>query len=96
MISIDEEIELIEKLKPYVTGIKKSFGAYVGWFMGKPIFKVNGGSKNIHILCYKDLKHFNKDTKSVKVAIKHITESVEVIKKIVAEEKLKKIEQDFK
>lgn len=96
MISIDEEIELICKLRPYVTDIKKSFGSYVGWFMGKPIFKVDGGSKNIHILCYKDLKNFHKDTKSVKVAIKHITESVEVIKKIVAEEKLKNIEQDFK
>jgi len=96
MTTIDDEIALVQSLSPYVTDIKKSFGAYVGWFMGKPIFKVDGGSKNIHILCYKDLKNFHKDTKSVKVAIKHITESVEVIKKIVAEEKLKKIEQDFK
>lgn len=94
MISIDEEIELICKLRPYVTDIKKSFGAYVGWYNGKPIFKVES-NLNIHILCWDTVKNFHKDTKSVKVAIAQIIKSVNVIKQTLVKEKINQMNKDF-
>lgn len=94
MTTIDDEIELVQTLRPYVTDITKSFGAYVGWYNGKPIFKVES-NLNIHILCWDTVKNFHKDTKSVKVAIAQIIKSVNVIKQSLVKEKIDKMNQDF-
>lgn len=94
MTTIDDEIELVQTLRPYVTDITKSFGAYVGWYKGKPVFKVES-NLNIHILCWDSVNNFHKDTKSVKVAIAQIIKSVNVIKQSFVKEKIDQMNQDF-
>ena len=90
----------MDKLAPFVQVVKdytdmgNNMGI-LGSYYGQPVFKINRG--NIHILCWhKHQTAFHKDTKSVKVAIKEIIESVKWLKDWYRKRKIEEINEDFK
>ena len=94
------EKEICDKLAPFVQVVKDytDMGdnmGILGSYYGQPVFKINRG--NIHILCWhKHQTAFHKDTKSVKVAIKEIIESVKWLKDWYRKRKIEEINEDFK